>query len=63
MAVGLIAGVLDGGRVPPISSSSEDISLRLRFLEVVVVLTVIGALAGTGLGLEAGSVDMMGKND
>ena len=63
MAVGLIPGVLDGGRFPPISSSSEDISSRLRFLEVVEGLMVMGALAGTGLGLEAGSVDMMGKND
>ena len=63
MAVGLIPGVLDGGRFPPISSSTGDISSRLRFLEVAEGLMVIGALAGTGLGLEAGSVDMMGKND
>ena len=63
MAVGLIPGVLDGGRVPPISSSIGDISSRLRFLEVAEGLMVIGGLAGTGLGLEAGSVDMMGRND
>ena len=63
MAVGLIPGVLDGGRVPPISSSSGHVSSRLRFLEVAEGLMVIGALARTGLGLEAGSVGMMGKND
>ena len=63
MAVGLIPGVLDGGRFPPISSSTGDVSSRLRFLEIAEGSMVIGALTGTGLGLEAGSVDMMGKND
>lgn len=63
MAVGLIPGVLDGGRFPPIVSSSGEISSRERFLEVLAGLMVIGAVAGTGMGLGAGFVDMMGMND
>ena len=63
MAVGLIAGVLDGGIVPPIDSSSGEISSRVRFLEVAEALMVMGAEAGTGSSFGAGSVDMIGAND
>lgn len=62
-SVGLIPGVLDGGKVPPSVSSSGENSSRLRFLEVAEGLTVIRALDGTGIGLDRGSVDIMGTND
>ena len=63
MAVGLIPGVLDGGSVPPIDSSSGEISSWVRFLQVLEGLMVMGAMAGTRTGLYAGSVDMMDTND
>lgn len=63
MAVGLIPGVLDGGSVSPINSSSGEISSRVRFLEVAELLIVMGAEAGTGMVLGAGSFDMIGTND
>ena len=63
MAVGLTTGVFDGGKVPPIDSSSGEISSCVRFLEVAEGLMVSGAVAGDGLGLGMGSVDMTGTND
>ena len=59
MDVGLTPGVLDGGRVPPISSSGGEISSCVRFLEMAKGLMVVRAVAGIGMGLGAGSVDMM----
>lgn len=35
----------------------------MRFLEVAEGLMVIGAVAGIGIGLGVGSVDMIGTND
>ena len=58
MAVGLIPGVLDGGRI---GSSSGEISSRERFLEVAKGSMVIG-VAGLGMGSGAES-DMMGTKD
>lgn len=63
MAVGLIPGVLDGGRIPPIGSSSGEISSCVRFLEVAEGLMVIGAVAETGMGLDVGSVDITDGNE
>lgn len=51
MAVGLIPGVLDGGRVPPIDTSSGETSWCERFLELLAGgVIVIGEEAGTGMG-------------
>ena len=58
MAVGLIPGVLDGGRIGP---SSGEISSRERFLEAAKGSIAIG-LAGLGMGSGAES-DMMGTKD